>query len=160
MINNALSLLIIIEILIFRYSGIFSHEVLHVRAIVIQEHIFVSVCMFFYLVNLLKQILLLILIDISIVGASIVLRLIVDVVHHHLIREVEVAIVVVIARRLGLSELLLLIQLGHNLFGLEVRVERNKLLAHLGDHRNFLGKKFVQVSNVVLDVAPRLVHFV
>ena len=82
-----------------------------------------------------------VLIDVSIVSFSVILSLEVVVFHHHLVCKVEIVVIVVIGRGLGLCKLrlLLLIKLGHDLLSLEVSVEGNQLLTHFSDHSYFLG---------------------
>jgi hypothetical protein len=59
-----------------------------------------------------------------------------------------------------LCGLLLLIDLAHNLFCLEMSVEVDQLLPHPCYHNNLLSKQFVQMCNIRLNVRARLINII
>ena len=126
---------LIIEILLIVIVGTTAKQVLHVCSIFIQKHFLVTIGVSSIVV---KQHFLLA--GAHLVSVDIILRIVV-VVHHQVIREVIHIgfVLVIVGHGVRLRHLLLLVELRHDLFGLEVRVEGDQLFAHLRDHRDLLG---------------------
>ena len=56
--------------------------------------------------------------------------------------------------------MLLLVKLRHCFLSFEMGVEGNQLFAHLSYHRDLLLKQGIQISHILLDIRPWLVHLV